>query len=1175
MTCGSCGAAIPDGARFCPSCGHATTTPSDERRIATVLFADLVGFTSLSESADPEHIKNLVDRCFERLVAEIETFGGKVDKIVGDAIVALFGAPVAHEDDAERAVRAALRMQETIALHAAEIGVDVRMRIGVNTGEVLVGALRSGGDYTAMGDVVNTASRLQTAARPGQVLVGPATHAATHGVIGYGDMVLLQAKGRGEPVPSWVATVPLLPPGSRPQRLRAPLVGRDPELAMLRGAVDAAVAHGRAQLILLVGEAGVGKSRLAAEVAALAECNHEAIVLEGRCVPYGEANVWWPVAEALRQALSLSTEAPFSTASDHAVDVVSRTLDLRPEDDEARRIVEGVLYLLGYEVPLRDIEPQRAREEATRSVLALIEGYALDHPVVIVLSDLHWADPLVLEMIDDMLARLGRFPYVVVGTSRPGLDDRWVPRTGRHNTAVLNLDPLDRKSSEKLLAVLLDDQAPDDVRSLLLDRSGGNPFFLEELVSLLDETGMVGQAPSAESGFRDLPDTLRGLVAARLDALPLNERQTLVNAAVWGRRGPIEALEKMLEKDDPSGALAAQALEGLAAKEVLRVEGRRWSFHSDLVRDVAYGTLTKADRARKHAGIATYLEEHPSAAPDERVVDIVAYHYGIAAGIATEMGNVADLRADIGDRALHWVTEAARRADRADLHQSAARLYGQALDLAVALDDEDAATAALLGRANALTEQRELGPARADVGRALARADTTGDRATLASALVVLGDIEWREGDHGAASITLDRAVGVFRDLGDRQGLARALRSRGMADLMVGSHGDAPESLEAALAASSEVGDVRGEAWALQNLAWIAFVDGDAGQAERRLEQSIAKFKDIGDPGGLSWGHGLMAWIKFRLGDVDAAEALVERVLPEARERGDQWGEAMMLVLQSVMRLWAGRAQEAREISAASVAIFRGIEDVFGEVQALAPLGRALIALGHVDEGFSVLENMLSVRGLTDDLRSLGLTVVAGAATHVGEPTRLPPELTGDLSLFDPQGLGGDERMVALGLAALHRGDAPAAVALIEKADATGGRHPYPQSGLALALVSVGRLDDAIEAADGVVTSPQSTYLDRTQARVARALACARRSDRAGVDTAVAEALAEVDASDDVVAQALVRLGEAEARAWLGDDVAALRADVDARLDALAITAVGWRTAYSLVPPPAERPSGI
>src|SRR5215210_698856 len=217
VQCPSCSSEVPAGARFCSSCGHALFAPADERRVVSMLFGDLVGFTTLSETADPEHLKNIVDRCFERLAADITSFGGRVDKIVGDAIVALFGAPVAHEDDPERAVRAALRMQRTLGdVTPSTAGAELRMRIGINTGEVLVGALRAGGDYTAMGDVVNTAQRLQTLAEPGQVVVGPATYAATREVIDYDSLGALQARGRDEPVPAWVATKPLLPPGYRP-----------------------------------------------------------------------------------------------------------------------------------------------------------------------------------------------------------------------------------------------------------------------------------------------------------------------------------------------------------------------------------------------------------------------------------------------------------------------------------------------------------------------------------------------------------------------------------------------------------------------------------------------------------------------------------------------------------------------------------------------------------------------------------------------------------------------------------------------------------------------------------------------------------------------------------------------------------------------------------------------
>ncbi len=317
MSCPSCGSVAAEGARFCSTCGQALFIRADERRVATVVFADLVGYTSLSESADPEQIKNLVDDCFELLVRDVTSFGGKVDKIVGDAIIALFGAPVAHEDDAERAVRAALRMQETLAAYRAEVDaeVPVQVRIGVNTGEVLVGALRAGGDYTAMGDAVNTAQRLQVAALPGGVVVGPSTYAATREVIAYRSLGPVGVKGRDEPVEAWVAIETLLPPGHRPRRSQTPFVGRETELGVLGHAIDATVERQRSHFVLLIGEAGVGKSRLAEETAAVARERHGAMVFEGRCVPYGEANVWWPIAEALRQACEIAPDDPLPVAT--------------------------------------------------------------------------------------------------------------------------------------------------------------------------------------------------------------------------------------------------------------------------------------------------------------------------------------------------------------------------------------------------------------------------------------------------------------------------------------------------------------------------------------------------------------------------------------------------------------------------------------------------------------------------------------------------------------------------------------------------------------------------------------------------------------------------------------------------------------------------------------------
>jgi len=387
MTCPSCGAAVPDSARFCPSCGHSLQARGDERRIVTVLFADLVGFTTLSESRDPEQVKNLVDRCFERLAGDVTAFGGRVDKVIGDALVALFGAPIAHEDDAERAVRTAFQMQQTVAVYAEECGIDLRLRVGVNTGEVLVGALRAGGDYTAMGDVVNVASRLQTLASAGHVVVGPETHAATRDVVAYEALGAVQAKGREEAVPAWVALEAMAPPGSRPRRAKAPLIGRDDEMGMLRHTLSTAVTRSRAHVVLLLGEAGIGKSRLAEEMATIAVDDHGATLLEGRCVPYGEANVWWPVAEALRQVCEIEPDDQADVALSKCRTTVIEITGLAADDPEVARLASGLLHLMGHQGALQEIDPTRAPAEARRSVQAVIQGLASRRPLLIVRSE--------------------------------------------------------------------------------------------------------------------------------------------------------------------------------------------------------------------------------------------------------------------------------------------------------------------------------------------------------------------------------------------------------------------------------------------------------------------------------------------------------------------------------------------------------------------------------------------------------------------------------------------------------------------------------------------------------------------------------------------------------------------------------------------------------------------
>ena len=1121
----------------------------------------------MAEARDPEHVKNLVDRCFQRLRADIEAFGGRVDKIVGDAILALFGAPVAHEDDAERAVRAGLAMQRT--LHEWATTVDERalqLRIGINTGEVLVGALRAGGDYTAMGDVVNAASRLQTSAQPGQVLVGPATVGATRHVVRYTSLGPLVVKGREEPIEACVAEEALLPPGARPNRGRAPLVGRDSELGLLEHTIDAGVARRRAGLLLLIGEAGMGKTRLAEEAASAAECRHDALVLEGRCVPYGEANVWWPVAEALRAGCGITTDDSVDVARERCVDAVLTALG-PTQVAEAERVTNGLLHLMGYEGPLRDIDPTRAREEMVRSLFTFVESATRQRPMIVVLSDLHWADDIVLERMDQLLERVANHPFVLIATARHALLERWTPKPGRHNSVVFNLDPLDRASAGALLGALVEGDLPDDLRGVLLDRSGGNPFYIEELVSLLTEAGVVGADSSP--GRADLPDTLRGLVAARLDGLTDDERRTLDDASVMGRRGAVEALEIMAREAHGAPDITL-AIAGLAAKDLLVIEDGRWSFRSDLVREVSYGMLTKADRVRRHYGIAKWMElHHMDAAAD---VDRIAHHYAVAASLMADIGPVDHLQGhpgsgqplqvgDLIERADHWLRRAVHQAEAGELHMVTVQLSTQALDLG---DEVPHASRLffLLARSRARIQLRDLDTAQDDVAAAM---DCAEDEAERARVLLVQGDLEQKVGDLLASVTSLQAAIDSFRSLNDEKGTADGLRALGMTLMFEDDNVAAETAFTDALELYKACGDRRGEAWALQNLAWLAFSQGRADRADAWLQESASTFSDIGDAGGLGWALGLLAWVRYHQGRFLEAEGLAEQILGEARERGDRWAVGMMLVLISSLRLWTGRANAALEPAQEACDLFASMSDWYGHGNALGTYARALVATGKVEEAFHALDDLAHLAPM-GHLNEWGPLIGLVGAAQVGLPDRAPHA---DLSDVEAQGepgqIGFTDSLVALGLIRLQKGDGEAAVKGLEVAvSGSASFNAHANSAYALALAGVGRPDDALGTATAVIECETGTYADTAVALEARGLAFAQKGDAAGSATAFRDARTVVDATDDVLIRALVRLAEATALHVLGDDRAvAAAAEADRELDALGISDTEWRVAFA------------
>ena len=1150
MECPACRAPVPEGSRFCPSCGQALRNRSEERRVVTVLFADLVGFTGMSEGVDPEQLKNLVDRAFQRLITDITNHGGRVDKIVGDQIMALFGAPTAHEDDAERAVRAALQMQHTLRQFSEDVAIPIHMRVGVNTGEALVGTLRAGGEYTAMGDAVNVASRLQSWARPGHVVVGPLTYAETHEVVGYDSVGPVQVRGREEPVDAYIATETLAPPGHRPRRHRSPLKGRDNELSLLCTSLEMALRSRRPHVLVIVGEAGIGKSRLADEVTRAARENHDALVVQGQCVPYGEANLWWPIAEAVRQSLGIDPTDTAEEATQKTHEKVAWGMGKPVDHPDTMRAVDGLLYLLGLPSSLQDVDPARAREDAARSFTGLLTVMARMHPLVLVLSELHWADPLVLDLVDRLPDKLRGLPFVLIATARTELEERWSPKPAGRSLVVLQLDPLDRAAATELVEALLDGAARKELVDAVLERAGGNPFFLEEL------TGLLHQADRDES---QLPATLRSLVATRLDALPGNERRVIDHAAVIGRLGSIEALDAI---DDTGDGSVRRALSSLSARDLVAVDGSEWSFRSDLIREVAYETLTKAERARHHATLGSFLASQAKERDREREqLEAIAHHLGLAAELVRDLGSVEGVPATVLDDAIGAISRAAQQAERRETPAVVARLVDRALAL-LPPDRGDIRRRFLVMRARARTLMRQTDAARADIAQIVGDADLEGDAWASAAALTVRGHIEQSEGALYDSVANLDEAIARWRKLGDKAGEAEALRLRGTTDMLLGRLPSADEMTSQALAIFVELDDRRGQAGAQWTTAWIAFTGGDTQRAEDQIAEAVKLFEEIGDYGGLAWAHGLLAWVRLQQGFLDEADRLAELSMREVDRESDRWALAMMLMLRSSTRLWRGLTEDAVRLATDARDAFKAIGDATGELRAVASLARSQVHAGRIATADDLLRSArrMAERELDPEARSLGSLIATGTGIQVGDLARAA-ELVGRLADGPPIGQGPDEE-VYIGLALLQLGRPEDAVERLQRAY-EGARGPglraNAASTLSFALAAAGRSDAAIAQADEIAASEiGGTYLDNIMARYGRAFAMLRRD----ADRAIEELDRAVDIADstgDRLSQALTRLARAralEAR-WHPRSGPALQ-EAHARLNAIGLDHTAW-----------------
>ena len=1079
VACALCAHPVPAGARFCPSCGNPVVSIAiavEERRVVTVLFADLVGYTTLAEYLDPERVKRLVEACFERLVADIEQFGGRVDKLLGDAIVALFGAPVAHEDDAERAVRAALRMQSTLARFVDEVGADppIQMRIGINTGEVLVGTL-AGSDYTAMGDVVNTAARLQSLAPTGGVLIGSATAALCSSTVRREPLADTRIRGREQPEQSWLVTGASAA-GSRPVRCDVPFVGRHHERALLDAAVQL-VRDGRSGIISIVGEAGAGKSRLADEIVELLE--DEAIVIRTACAPYGETNSLAPVINGLSALLALDPEA---TAADIEAAIRARSFELwgLDADDEAvRRYIDTVTFLLGHTSPLDRLDPATARDAVAGTLTDMLRRDAQTRMTVLWVDNLQWAEPRLRDQLAVLVRTLSELPFLLITCQRPDPDATWPPVVERPVVLQVPLGPLLVDEASTLVRDILErgDAATGDLAvAELVARGGGNPLFLVEL---------AGLAASCGSGS-ELPGSLRALIAARLDQLPPPQRALIDNAAVLGTGNAIGSLErfsKELHQEFRRGDLDELAADGL-----IDIEGHWWRFRSAVVREVAYQTLTKRVRAQRHAGVAAVAAER--GAP----IDEVAHHAATAAELLAELGTVDGVKPTIVEHAVAALLEAATAALRTGRLETAARHASRALDLHRA--DPASERELLLVRAEAEADRRNFDAAGADARDVLERAMADGDHRHEADARRRLGQIAEMQGELVEARRELDLAIDLARSIGDERRLADTLRARGFAEVFGGSLDDARAYLDGAMEIYHEIDDERGHAWTHQNLAWVAFQSGDFADAERQLVEANQRFAELGDANGVSWAQGLQAWVMYFQRRFDEAEALAASVEGEGRRLGNSWASLMMQTLLANLRLWTGRLSEAEHLAERAQAGFRELNDRYGLMQALGPLNRARAGLGKKADAKRGVEESIALGKAFGEL-GMALQAAAGVAMHLGYGERVLTLAEQIIERNRETGVNTDEAYVLLALAHCQLGDADAAMAAIEHVEVDD--FPFGLGARALVRAVGGEHDGALADAEALEHVRGTSYFDLALGRLGGVLA-AQRGDDADVE---------------------------------------------------------------------------
>jgi class 3 adenylate cyclase len=913
-TCPSCGTKPPEGSRFCPSCGADLTEgrAADEMlKLVTVLFADVVGSVARAEALHPEDVRALMTNYFDAMADEIRAEGGTIEKFAGDAIMAVFGAPTAHEDDAVRAVRAARRMLDRLGSWNAERAPAHRLEIhvGVNTGDVVASGARKG-EILVVGDAVNVASRLQHVAEPGTIVVGERTARAArpHFELRRLDEPL-RLKGKAEPVIGWVVLGERT--ASEASGLAAPLVGRRHELIFLRTAFDRVCAERRPQLVTLVGDAGVGKSRLVREFVSSLE--HEAEVLVGRCLRYGEDITLSPLADMLKAQAKVFETDSASAAAAKIAQLVEAGVDADLAVDRSRvsATLASSLGLRPPDDPLASLDPRDLHHEVIAAWRALLASAARRRPVIAVFEDLHWADSTMLDIVDELAERLDG-PILFLCTARPDLiRSRPDWGGGRRSFSSLPLDPLSADDSARLISFLLEaDSLSEGTRRRILARSEGNPFFLEEIVRhLIDEHLLVRENGRWLGRERiddvELPDSVHAVILARLDLLSPEEKRVAQRAAVVGRRFWDGAVAAIAGVDDLDPVLRTLRRREFVVERISSsITGEReFVFKHVLTRDVAYESLPRKERGRAHAAAAEWIEQTSGQAGGD-VTELLAHHNDAAysylrtpelrrkarvhllAAAANAHRRFAIEQGERFARRAVELSESGRERIEAfeslgDLHYMAGDAAWDAYGEALAELSEThpafarlAAKAAIFGSRWQGTMQKlpEVDEVRRVIDAGLRAAANPGSERTLL--LVDLGFLlVQREGRRDkAAQAAVREAVAAAEELGDADLLSAALDLVQAQEMHRGRYGEmyrvaqTRNELVARMNDAREIGDTHAMgAWSAQHL-------GRYREAEAHATASVERARGT-DAGGYLHGLTWRVAARFMLGDWDGALA--------------------------------------------------------------------------------------------------------------------------------------------------------------------------------------------------------------------------------------------------------------------------------------------------------------